>query len=140
MVKKYDEKSCGIVLFRLEGGVRQYLLLHYPSGHWDLAKGHVEADEEEMETALRELEEETGITNVDFVEGFRYPVSYSYMRGGRLSHKQVIFYLAETDQDAVEISHEHQGHQWLPYEQAHAKLTFKNAKDLLESAKKFLER
>ena len=56
---KYDEKSCGIVLFREEEGTRQFLLLHYPSGHWDLAKGHVEEGETEHETATRELLEET---------------------------------------------------------------------------------
>ncbi|MFZ5500518.1 MAG: NUDIX domain-containing protein, partial [Candidatus Micrarchaeota archaeon] len=54
-----DEKSCGIVLFSEDGG-RLYLLLHYTAGHWDFPKGHVEADESEAETALRELLEETG--------------------------------------------------------------------------------
>lgn len=136
---KYHEKSCGVVLFRQEEDGRKYLILHYPSGHWDLAKGHVEEGEEELETALRELEEETGISNIDFLAGFRYPLSYKYMRKGRLSHKQVVFFLAETDQSDVQISHEHQDFQWLPYEAAHAKLTFDNAKELLAAAKKHLD-
>lgn len=67
---KFDEHSCGIVVFRNENGIRCYLLLHYPSGHWDFPKGHVEEREKRHETALRELEEETGISNLQFVENF----------------------------------------------------------------------
>ena len=66
VAKKPDEKSCGVVLFR-EDPRREYLILHYPGGHLDFAKGHVEKGEERAEkrTALRELEEETGIKTVE---------------------------------------------------------------------------
>ena len=43
------EKSCGAVIFRMEGKIRKYLLLHYESGHWDFVKGNVEKGEEELE-------------------------------------------------------------------------------------------
>lgn len=127
----YDEKSCGLVVFRKAQPENLYLLLHYPSGHWDFAKGHVEAGETEEQTAIRELAEETGITKVNLIPGFRHAISYRYLRQGRQSNKQVVFFLAETAQDAIEISHEHQDHIWLPYSEALAKLTFDNAKQLL---------
>ena len=44
----YDEKSCGVVLFREKDGITLYLLLHYPSGHWDLPKGHVGREKTNM--------------------------------------------------------------------------------------------
>lgn len=131
---KYDEKSCGIVLFRRENGTPYFLLLHYPGGHWDLAKGHVEGQESEKETALRELEEETGITNVDFFHNYREAISYKYFKFGKPSHKQVVFFLGETNQSDVTISHEHHDHIWLPFNEALEKLTFDNAKQLLKKA------
>ena len=73
-----SEKSCGAVIFRRDGD-RKYLLLQYlllQGGHWDFVKGHVEKNESERETVLRETEEEVGIADPKFVEGFRQPISY----------------------------------------------------------------
>ena len=64
------EKSCGAVIFRQEDGGRYYLVLKSTQGHWTLCKGHVEGDETERETAIREIREETGLA-VGFVDGFR---------------------------------------------------------------------
>lgn len=138
--EKFDEKSCGIVLFRDEGGERQYLLLHYPGGHWDFPKGHVEDyDKDEHATAHRELLEETGIADIEFVDGFRERVSYEYyVKGGEKSNKQVIFFIAKTELKEVKISHEHHAHIWLPYNAAFNKITFDNARNLLTKVKEFL--
>jgi bis(5'-nucleosidyl)-tetraphosphatase len=135
---KYDEKSCGVLLFRESNGERLFLLLHYPNGHWDFPKGHVEKDETEEQTALRELEEETGISQSHIIKGFRYPVSYKYYRRGKLSNKQVIFFLAGTDTKGITISHEHQNFIWLNYQDSLKKLTFDNAKNLLKKGETFL--
>lgn len=135
----FDEKSCGIVLFREENSEKLYLILNYLGGHWDFPKGHVEAGENEHQTALRELDEETGIKDVQFIEGFREEVSYKYHRAKKLSNKQVVFFLGKTTTSAVKISHEHHEYKWLPYNAAFNKLTFNNAKDLLKKAKPFLE-
>lgn len=136
---KYDEKSCGIVVFREKDGINLFLLLHYPSGHWDLAKGHVEAGETEHQTAARELLEETGIADIQFIDGFREEIFYKYRRGKKISTKQVIFFLAKTNLETIKISHEHRGYKWLPYEAAFNKLTFDNAKNLVKKAKALLE-
>jgi 8-oxo-dGTP pyrophosphatase MutT (NUDIX family) len=150
MVKEFDEKSCGIVVYREKDGINLYLLLHYPSGHWDLPKGHVEANETEHQTAARELLEETGISDVHFIDGFREEISYQYRRnknqggashgvgGKKISDKQVIFFLGKTKLEEIKLSHEHHGFKWLPYEAAYNKLTFDNAKNLVKKAKNFL--
>ncbi len=136
---KYDEKSCGIVVFREHEGQKLFLLLHYPNGHWDLAKGHVEEGESEHETAMRELEEETGISKADFIDGYREQISYIYRtHKGKISNKEVIFFLAKTSDHEIELSHEHHNSVWLPYDKAIEKLTFENAKQLLRKSKKFL--
>lgn len=137
-LNKFDEKSCGIVLFREKDGEKHYLLLHYPSGHWDFPKGHVEEGENERETAARELLEETGIADPEFLQNFREHISYKYYKEGKLSNKQVIFFLAKTDLKNIQLSHEHHGFIWLPYDAAYQKLTFENARNLLKKTKRFL--
>ncbi len=138
-MQEFDEKSCGLVVFRKENGENLFLVLKYPGGHYDFPKGHVEIeDDDEKATALRELEEETGIKNLKFIEGYREEISYIYNRKNKLSNKHVIFFLGETDEETVKISHEHLHYYWLPYDDALQKLTFDNAKSLLKKAESLL--
>ena len=55
-----EERSAGVILFNKTDGI-QFLILKYPSGHWDFVKGNIEEGEKEKETVKRELFEETGI-------------------------------------------------------------------------------
>jgi 8-oxo-dGTP pyrophosphatase MutT (NUDIX family) len=143
------EKSVGVVPFHAKGHAVEYLLLHYPSrrkagkrsaGHWDFPKGHVEKGETELATAARELEEETGIPDAEFVHGFREIISFFFRSydSKQLVKKKVVFYLAEAKSKKTRISWEHVGYEWLPYEKALEKLTFKNAKNVLGKAHAFL--
>lgn len=127
------EISAGVILFR-RTPEPQYLLLHYGSGHWDLPKGHIEPGEAAEETARRELKEETGVSEVRFLEGYRQTLRYFFRQQGIGIFKVVIFFLAETVQSDVRLSHEHIGFDWLPYEAALARLTFKNSRELLTKA------
>ena len=133
------EKSCGAVIFRREGR-KKYLLLHYEGGHWDFVKGHVEQNESEQQTVSRETKEETGITDLRFIEGYREPISYFYRRAGKTVKKEVIFYLIETKNEEVRLSREHVGFAWLTYERAMERLTYKNAKGTLQKAHDFLSK
>jgi len=65
------EKSCGAIVCLTKDPELLYLLLHYTSGHWDFVKGNVKVNETEKEMIVRELREETGITDACFVEEFR---------------------------------------------------------------------
>lgn len=130
-----DERSAGIVLFREDGTKKMFLLLHYPSGHWDFVKGRIEKNEQQKEAAIREAREETGITDIEFVDGFEERIQYSYQYDGKLVRKEVIFFLAKTKTVDVMISDEHTDHIWLEYDDAYAKTTYQNAKRLLEKSK-----
>ena len=135
-----QEKSAGIILYH-DNSSREYLLLHYPAGHWDYPKGHVEEGEVETETALREMEEETGIKEeeINLYDDFRETIDYIYQKGSELSHKEVVFFLGESDTKRVKVSREHQDYIWLTYEEAIEKLTFNNAKKLLKKIKEHLQ-
>lgn len=137
---KIEEFSAGIVLFRPHDDKRKYLLLHYPSGHFDFPKGHLEAGETEKQAAIRELEEETGVSEVRVLDGFLEKIVYFFKRKGQLIHKTVTFFLGETTGSDVKISHEHQGYLWLDYSSALSKITFENAREILRRAEKFLQK
>jgi 8-oxo-dGTP pyrophosphatase MutT (NUDIX family) len=139
------EKSAGAVIYRKEGGKTYYLLLHYQSGarrphpYWDLPKGHIEKGEDEKETVRREVEEETGLKNIEFIDGFKETIKYFFKFQEKTVLKFVTFYLAQTKEKEVKISWEHIGYKWLPYEETLEQLTFKNAKEMLKKANEFLK-
>ncbi len=133
------EISAGAIIFRKEKDSRKYLLLHYEEGHWDFAKGHIEKGEDENTTVRREVEEETGITQIEFIEGFKEKISYYFRANGQLVYKEVFFYLCETSEEKVVLSNEHIGYEWMEYDPAMKKLTYKNAKEILKKADKFLK-
>ena len=134
------EKSCGAVVFNKKDDSTKYLLLNYAAGHWDFVKGNVEPNESEKETVIRELKEETSITGAQFIEGFREVIAYFYRRQGLTVRKEVVFFIMESFTDKVELSFEHIGYVWLDYQHAMEKLTFKNAKDVLQKAHDFLKK
>jgi 8-oxo-dGTP pyrophosphatase MutT (NUDIX family) len=126
------ETSCGVVLVNL-GTV---LLLQYPQGHWDFPKGHVEeTDADHFATTRRELGEETGIEDIDFVEDFVERSEYTYRHKGKKHTKQVYWYLAETERITVKLSHEHRGHMWLDWDQAEELLTHNETRKVLKNAR-----
>ncbi len=132
------EKSAGIVLFRNDSDKNEFLLLNYPQGHWDFVKGKIEQNETSYETALRETREETGITNIEFIDGFEESVEYDFRFRKEDIHKKVIFFLAKTDEKNIKLSHEHNDYLWLEYSDALKKTTFENAKNVLTKANEFL--
>lgn len=87
------EKSCGAVVFTRVNGQPRYLLVQNPHGVYGFPKGHTEGTETELETAIREIREETGL-QVDFLPGFRAADLYpSPVMQGHM--KQVVYFLAE---------------------------------------------
>ena len=129
------ETSCGVVLVNL-GSI---LLLEYPQGHWDFPKGHLEdTDVSRHAAARRELNEETGIEELEIVEDFEMRTEYSFRHKGRKINKQVYWYIGLTEQMEVTISHEHRNHLWLDWEQAMEVLTHKESRDVLSAAKRHL--
>jgi len=133
-----EETSAGIVLFRKENSKNLFLLLNYPSGHWDFIKGKMEKGETTHETAIRETKEETEITDITFLENFEEWIAYNFQYQGELVQKKVVFFLAETKTKEVKISHEHLNYIWVDYNTAMEKTTFDNARTVLTKAQTLL--
>ena len=143
------ERSAGAVVYRDTKKGREYLLLqHFDSlntraaksvaGHWDFPKGHGEKGETTEETVRREVREETGIGMIEFARGFKETIRYFVKIREERRLKFVAFFLARAHGKKVKVSFEHQGYAWLPYREAYIRLTYANAKKVLQSADRFL--
>ena len=134
-----EERSAGAVLFNDTGGIRKFLLLKYPAGHWDFPKGNMEKGESEGQTVLREVNEETGLDDVKVIDGFRRKIEYFYRRENKSVHKEVVFLLAETKKEEVRLSFEHQAYGWYSLQEALKNVTYNNSRRTLLQAEKYLE-
>ncbi len=141
---RMKEVSAGAIIFRIDDRSKKprYLLLHYGAGHWDFVKGHIEGSETEKETLLREAEEESGLTDLKLISGFRHRISYFYKKDGKTIAKDVIFLLAKTAAAGkdVKLSFEHSEYVWLGFEDAVKKVTYSSSKDVLKKADSFLKK
>ena len=138
------EKSAGAIIFRRGKGIIKYLLLNYASigkvekTYWGFSKGAIEKGEKEIDTIIREIREETGIKDLKFIKGFKETEKYFFRNKKENIFKTVFYLLAETKAKKIKLSFEHLGYEWLPYEEAIRKLSFKNAKRIIEKANDFL--
>ena len=134
-------QSAGIIVIdRTNPDAEATVLCVRAYANWDFPKGHVEGSETELETATRELTEETGIVDFKLVEGFRYRIEYNFQKNNRIVPKEVVFFLAESNTKSVKLSSEHQNFIWLNFNSAYGKLTYVNAKEVLAAVKMFLEK
>ncbi|MEX0656641.1 MAG: NUDIX domain-containing protein [Nitrosopumilaceae archaeon] len=134
------EQSAGTVLFIEEANGNLFLLLHYPTGHWDFVKGKIENNESHEQAVIRETKEETGISDIEFIKGFKEKIAYSFKFNGDIVQKEVIFFLAKTNTKQVELSYEHLDYVWLDFNNTLNKITYENAKNVLIKAKNYLEK
>lgn len=136
--KMIEERSAGAVVFNITSENILFLLLNYPTGHWDFPKGNIEKGEEPIETVIREIKEETSIKNINIIPGFSRKIEYYYRRKAGLVHKQVIYLLAKSHTRNVKLSYEHTNFVWKDFDQAIHLVTYKNSKIILREASNFL--
>ena len=131
------EKSCGALVYRItQSGQKELLFIKHRHGtHWSFPKGHMEEGESEVQTALREVKEETGL-DIDLDVYFRKSFEYSQTPNFK---KMVVFFVGLATNDHVVRQEEEIGEtRWIPLEQALAWVTFRNDKNLIRKAKKIL--
>ncbi len=129
------ETSAGGVVYRRSGGDVVFLLIRDPYENWGLPKGHVEGEETPEEAALREIEEETGLSGLK-AECELPTIDWYFRDRGRLIHKFCHFYLVESLEGEPRPQFEEgiTDCVWLPPDEAMRTITYENAREVLRAA------
>jgi len=138
------EISAGVIVYFKKGKKIKYLLLKYKglTGkiYWGLAKGHQEKNEKILNTAKREVKEETGLELKKIDPNFKKEEKYFFKKGKDLIFKKVIYFLAPSPSLKINLSNEHLDYKWASLEEAKKIIKFKNLKKILEHAENYLQR
>ena len=134
--------SIGVVIF-YKGNEVEYLLLKHKQGHWSFSKGHPDEDEEKLETATRELREETGIRELVLLD--KEPLleeKYEFInKKGKQVLKNVEYFIAEVKDKTVIIDEtEILDYKWCSYQTGLNSITFKESKNILNEANKIIHK
>lgn len=130
------EKSCGAVVIRKKDNKIDTLLIQMLGGHWSFPKGHVENNETEIETALREIKEET---NLDVVVDTRFREITTYSPKPEVL-KDVIYFIAISKSDDYTIQEtELKAAKWVDIYEAVSNVTYEDDKKILKKAIKYIE-
>ena len=131
------EKSCGAVVYKNENDELMFLLVHQHNNHYSFPKGHVEEKETEIETALREIKEETNL-DVELDTDFRYQITYLVEQKNIM--KDVVYFVATPKTfDLVSQEGEIDECVWCSYEEVLEKLEFDNIKEVFEKAYNYIK-
>jgi len=141
-----QEKSAGIIIYCIENKEPKFLLLKntFKTTYYSFPKGIIESGEQPLETAIREVKEETNldIKKQNLIPKFKYIQSWFYKRDNKLISKQAIYFLAKLNKEQIKntkISNEHESFSWLTYKQALDLIKIKSNKEMLTQAYKTIK-
>jgi 8-oxo-dGTP pyrophosphatase MutT (NUDIX family) len=136
------EFSCGAVIYKMKNDNPLFLLVNSKrNGIWGFPKGHIENGESEKETARREIFEETGIKNIEFIKNFRQEDVYNIIDGTancadeRQVEKHSIYFLASALEGTLDFDkNEILELKWVDINQAQDLISFINQRKIINSA------
>lgn len=148
------EISAGIIIYRKTKEGVKFLILYHGGRYWNFPKGKIETEtdfkdgtllknkETAFKAALREVYEETGLSNRDlkFDSRFKTYDRFTYTRDKKKIFKIVIYYLAKTTKKTIRISEEHAGYGWFLYKDASRMLMYQTLKNNLKQAYEIIQR
>lgn len=137
--------SAGFIVYRHTSEGPKFLLLYRGRGAWDMPRGRMESHEKSLQTAFREVAEETGLKRGDLIlrsDFNRVTEKFPFSRKGHEKFfKIVIFYLAETKKSEIHLSDEHYGYAWFSLSEARKNLTrHKVRQQILKKAWDFIKK
>jgi 8-oxo-dGTP pyrophosphatase MutT (NUDIX family) len=134
-----EETSAGGVVYRIVDGLPLYLLIRDSYRNWGFPKGHVEQGELPDGAALREVSEETGLSDLA-MRGLIETIDWHFRFRGKLIHKICHFYLMETAESTTSPQRTEgiTACRWLPFGAAEEMISYANARDVLRKARALL--
>jgi bis(5'-nucleosidyl)-tetraphosphatase len=135
------DAAFGIVpILMSETGEMQFLLIRHWAGHWGFPKGHAEAGETAIATALRELEEETGVQPYQVLTDTPFVEEYSFEKEGQTVLKTVTYFVGRVLSEAVTCQEQEiQAYAWVSFDTAMAQITFEQGRRLLQRVFEYLQ-
>ncbi|HEY9187029.1 MAG TPA: NUDIX domain-containing protein [Ignavibacteria bacterium] len=141
MLSSEYQKVAGIIIFIRKKNKDKFLILKNNKNKWDFPKGKVDRSESILKASLRELYEETGIDNINIIDGFFEKIRYQdNKKSGKTTKKLAYFYLAKSNISKVVLSDEHSNYKWFEYKKALSTLSYKSSKELLKYAVIYLKK
>jgi bis(5'-nucleosidyl)-tetraphosphatase len=135
-----DLQAAGAICYFKEGRKTLFLLLRSAkTSEWGPPKGHAEQDETEVETAVREIYEETGIRRASFTPGFREVLHYEVEKKGKLRKKDVVLLLCKLDSDDVRLSSEHTEFHFATLDEVEVLVPHEDLREVFRKAQSFLK-
>lgn len=134
-----EETSAGGVVFRVADGQIVYLLIRDSYQNWGFPKGHLESGELPEAAALREVEEETGVSDLT-IRGSIDAIDWYFRFRGQLVHKSCHFFLMETTETSTSPQRAEgiTACRWTGFEEAEALISYSNARDVLRRAQELV--
>lgn len=135
-----EERSAGGVVFRMVGGRPRFLLIRDSYRNWGFPKGHLEKDEPPARAAVREVEEETGLTQLT-LRGEVEVIDWYFRFRGRLIHKYCHFFLIESP-DGETVPQRDEGItacRWVTLEDGLSLVSYANAREVLRRAAQLMD-
>jgi 8-oxo-dGTP pyrophosphatase MutT (NUDIX family) len=130
-----EETSAGGVIVRRTDAGMMVLLIKDAYHNWGFPKGHLEEGEDAAAAALREITEETGLTEL-VNHGHIRDIDWFFRFRGKLIHKTCSFFLVESATGEPQPQHDEgiTACRWLGVEDAWHALSYANARDVLRTA------
>lgn len=130
------EQSAGGVVLRTIDGVVHALVIKDPYKNWGLPKGHLEDGEGSGEAAMREVAEETGLSDVALGAELA-TIDWYFRADGRLVHKFCAFYLmgSQTGEPVPQKDEGITECAWVPLTEAEARISYDNAREVMKTAR-----
>lgn len=135
--------SCGVIPYRIVEGERQFLLIQHQAGHWSFPKGHPDEGETNLDTARRELAEETGIKAAQIDEDHPFEEEYTFTkRSGKQVSKRVVYFLGKVSSDQpVKLQEEEvSDYAWGSAKKTRKRMSFDEGRALLDEVLSYLDR
>jgi len=143
LIHNIKDKSFGIVPVLKVKNKYLFLLIQHVFGHWAFPKGHPKKNENPIDTAKRELYEETGLTNISISENISFEERYSFEQDDKKIEKTVIYFLGFIDKPEINIPDKFKSEildaKWTTYDEAIKLLTYKETREILKEAKNYLK-
>lgn len=129
------ETSAGGIVYRVQNGEALFLIIRDSYRNWGFPKGHLEGEELPDEAAIREVQEETGLVELQ-LDGAIETIDWFFRFRGRLVHKVCHFYLMRTENSRTVPQREEgiTACRWARFEEATRLISYANARSVLSRA------